>query len=89
MKQEKELKLANQLSKYPEVLLASANQYEPHQMVYYLKELANDFHSFYDTHKIIGEEDAIFRARIALSCAVKQVIYNGLELLGVTAPESM
>lgn len=87
--EEKELKIANQLSKYPEILQSAATQYEPHQLVYYLKELANDFHGFYDTHKIFGEENSVLMARLALCCAVRQVIYNGLELLGVSAPESM
>ena len=58
-------------------------------MATYLRELAGDFHSYYNAHKILLDDPATRAARIALSEAVRQVIANGLDLLGVSAPESM
>jgi len=85
--------LITRLSQYPEVLLKAATQHEPHQLVYYLKELANDLHTYYDTDDkrivIVNEDAALRNARLCLISAVKQVIHNGLSLLGVSAPESM
>lgn len=88
-----EYQLITRLSQYPEVLLKAATQHEPHQLVYYLKELANDLHTYYDTDDkrivIVNEDAALRNARLCLISAVKQVIHNGLSLLGVSAPESM
>jgi len=81
--------LAIQLAKYPEVVEKAAINAEPHLLVHYLRELANQFHTYYNAHQFIVENDAIRNARLNLVCAVRQVIYNGLDLLGVSAPESM
>jgi len=81
--------ILNRLARYPEVIEAAATQHEPHQVVHYLRELANDFHTYYNAHQFIVEDDTLRDARICLIHAVKQVIANGLGLLGVTAPESM
>ena len=62
---------------------------EPHQVATYLRELAGDFHTWYNAHKMLVEDQAQRDARIALSQAVRQVIANGLDLLGVSAPQSM
>lgn len=77
------------LSRYPEVLSGSAEQFEPHTLAHYLRELAGDFHTYYNAHKMLGEDSQLRDARLALSVAVQQVLRNGLHLLGVTAPEEM
>lgn len=77
------------LSRYPEILKSAAEQFEPHALAHYLRELAGDFHTYYNAHKMLGEETAVRDARITLACAVQQVLRNGLTLLGVSAPEEM
>ena len=62
---------------------------EPHLMVHYLRELANQFHAYYNAHQFIVDDAAIRNARLNLISATSQVIHNGLKLLGVSAPESM
>jgi len=89
LNQNHETALLTQLSRYPEVIEAAANQHEPHQLVHYLRELATDFHTYYNAHQFIVEDDALRNARICLINAVKQVTVNGLGLLGISAPESM
>jgi arginyl-tRNA synthetase len=81
--------ILTKLSRYPEIIESAATQHEPHQLVHYLRELANDFHTYYNAHQFIVEDDALRNARICLIHAVKQVISNGLGLLGVSAPDSM
>ncbi len=85
----KEQEILMKLSMYPEVLQKAALNYEPHNLVYYLKELSNDFHTYYETHRIMDMPDAVMSARLCLCLAIQQIIANGLNLLGVTAPESM
>jgi arginyl-tRNA synthetase len=77
------------LSRYPEVLEAAALNHEPHQMAHYLRELANGFHAYYNEHRVLVDDAALRDARLNLSLAVRQVIRNGLNLLGVSAPEAM
>ncbi len=84
-----ETDLSIQLAKYPEVVEKAAINAEPHLLVHYLRELANQFHTYYNAHQFIVEDDAIRNARLNLISATRQVIYNGLHLLGVSAPESM
>jgi arginyl-tRNA synthetase len=84
-----EIKLLTILARYPEVIENAAQAYEPHQLVYYLKELANDFHSYYNTSQFLIDDDATRNARLTLISATKQVIKNGLSLLGVSSPEEM
>ena len=84
-----EEKLITTLSRYPEIIQAAATEYEPHQVAYYLKELANEFHSYYNSCKFIVDTDELRNARLNLICASKQVIANGLGILGVSAPEQM
>ncbi|MDH5181649.1 MAG: arginine--tRNA ligase [Gammaproteobacteria bacterium] len=79
----------SKLDQYAEVVENAALNHEPHQLVHYLRELANDFHSWYNAHKVIIDESDLRDARLALSQAVRQVTANGLKLLGVSAPESM
>lgn len=77
------------LSRYPEVLEAAALNHEPHAVAHYLRELATDFHTYYNAHQFLAESDALRDARINLIMAARHVIRNGLSLLGVSAPESM
>jgi arginyl-tRNA synthetase len=77
------------LARYPEVVEAAALNHEPHQLAQYLRELANAFHSYYNEHRVLVSEDGLRDARLNLSLATRQVIRNGLGLLGVAAPEAM
>lgn len=77
------------LSRYPEVVEAAALSHEPHQLAHYLRELANAFHGYYNECRVLVAEDELRDARINLSLATRQVIKNGLILLGVSAPETM
>lgn len=81
--------IAQQLSRYPSLLEKAAMNHEPHIIAHYLKELAGNFHAYYNAHKVLVEDPQLRNARIALCMAVKQVIANGLQLLGVSAPETM
>lgn len=84
-----ELDIITSLSKYPEIVESGARNHEPHQIAHYLRDLANDFHTYYNAHQFIVENDALRNARLSLILAVRQVIRNGLTILGVSAPESM
>ncbi len=84
-----EQSLLSHLARYPEVIEIAAKAYEPHQVAYYLRELANEFHSYYNAHKLIIEDAPLRNARLSLSLAVQQVLRNGLALLGVSAPNKM
>ncbi len=81
--------LLTALSRYPEVVEAAALTHEPHQLAHYLRELANAFHAYYNEHRVLVPDDALRDARLNLSLATRQVIKNGLHLLGVSAPEVM
>jgi arginyl-tRNA synthetase len=81
--------LIERLARYPEVLEAAATAREPHQVAYYLRELAYDFHTYYGAHTFLVDDAAVRDARLNLIVATRQVIANGLKLLGVSAPESM
>jgi arginyl-tRNA synthetase len=85
----RELALAARLGDFPDVLAAAADELAPHQIAFYLRELAGEFHSYYNSVRVLVPEEAVRRARLALSAAVRQVIANGLGLLGVSAPEKM
>lgn len=86
---DEERDLANLMARYPEVVSAAAEQLEPHHLTHYLRELAGQFHTYYNSHKVLGDDPALRDARVTLSLAVQQVIANGLGLLGVSAPQSM
>ncbi|MFK5970400.1 MAG: arginine--tRNA ligase [Candidatus Marithrix sp.] len=77
------------LARYPEVIEMAALAYEPHQLTYYLRDLAQNFHSFYDTNKILISDNKLRDARLSLIVAVRQVLQNGLTIIGVSAPEVM
>ena len=84
-----ELELLATLARYAEVIESAALVYEPHQLAYYLKDLANNFHGYYNSSQFLVEDDAMRNARLSLIDACKQVIVNGLTILGVSAPEVM
>jgi len=86
---EHEERLIKELNRYQEILKNSARDYEPHVLAYYLKDLAGTFHSYYNSCEFITEDDHVRNARLTLISAVKQIIFNGLSILGVSAPESM
>jgi arginyl-tRNA synthetase len=89
LEEEQEKSLLRRLDQYPEVVAAAAANSEPHNVANYLRELAGDFHTWYNAHKMLVEEPRQRNARVALCQAVRQVIANGLGLLGVSAPEAM
>ncbi|MGD2118756.1 MAG: arginine--tRNA ligase [Chromatiales bacterium] len=81
--------LLKNLSRYPEVVEAAALNEEPHQLTHYLRELANEFHSYYNSFQFLVDDDRLRDARIKLILSVREVLRNGLNLIGVSAPESM
>lgn len=86
---ESEKELIVKLGRYPEVVKRSATNHEPHNIATYLRELAGDFHAWYNSEKTLVDDEALRNARLTLAEAVRQVIANGLGLLGVSAPEEM
>lgn len=84
-----ELALISLMSRYPEVIEIAARTCEPHQVAYYLRELANGLHSYYNAVQLLCEQEELRSARLCLLKAVRQVLRNGVQLLGVSAPESM
>jgi arginyl-tRNA synthetase len=84
-----ELQLIKRVSAFPEVIRQCAAQRAPHTLVHYLRDLANDFHTNYSAHQFIVEDAGLRNARLDLALATQTVIRNGLELLGVSAPDTM
>ena len=78
-----------ELARYPEVLTAAATDFAPHDITFYLRELAASYHSYYDAERILAEDPKVRLARLALVAATAQVLKNGLRILGVSAPEHM
>jgi arginyl-tRNA synthetase len=83
------LNLMLQLARYPEVLSAAATDFAPHDVTFYLRELAAAYHSYYDSERILVDDDRLKAARLALVAACAQVLHNGLAVLGVSAPQKM
>jgi arginyl-tRNA synthetase len=86
---EREAALMQRLAEFPELLATAAREHAPHSVAFYLRELAGEFHSYYNAERILVEDEAARTARLALCAAVRQVLANGLALLGVGAPERM
>ncbi len=78
-----------QLAKYPEMLSAAAADFAPHDVTFYLRDLAASYHSYYDAERILVDDETVKRARLALVAATAQVLHNGLAVLGVSAPQKM
>ena len=84
-----ELAVAAKLGEFPELIESAAKELAPHMVAFYLKDLAACFHSYYNAERMLVEDVALKEARIALAVAVRQVIRNGLAILGVSCPLSM
>ncbi|HRE16509.1 MAG TPA: arginine--tRNA ligase, partial [Rhodocyclaceae bacterium] len=85
----RELALANRLGEYPEVIETAARDLAPHQIAFYLKDLAADFHTWYNAERMLIDDIALRDARVAMAAAVRQVIRSGMAILGVSCPASM
>ena len=83
------LSLMLELAKYPEMLREAATDFAPHDVTFYLRELAATYHSYYDAERILVDDEAVRNARLALVAATAQVLHNGLAVLGVSAPRKM
>jgi arginyl-tRNA synthetase len=77
------------LAKYPEMLTSAANDFAPHDVTFYLRDLASLYHSYYDAERILVDDETVKQARLALVAATAQVLRNGLKVLGVSAPQKM
>ena len=77
------------LAKYPEMLTSAAHDFAPHDVTFYLRDLASLYHSYYDAERILVDDEAVKQARLALVAATAQVLHNGLKVLGVSAPTKM
>ncbi len=77
------------LARYPEMLSSAATDFSPHDVTFYLRELASAYHSYYDAERILVDDEAVKKARLALVAATAQVLHNGLAVLGVSAPQKM
>jgi arginyl-tRNA synthetase len=89
LESEYEKTLLQRLIDYPQVIESAAEDLAPHLVAFYLKDLAADFHSYYNASRFLVEDEGVKLARLALIAAVAQVMRNGLKLLGVSAPEKM
>jgi arginyl-tRNA synthetase len=78
-----------QLAKYPDMLTAAARDFAPHDVTFYLRDLAASYHSYYDAERILVDDESVKKARLALVAATAQAIRNGLQVLGVSAPAKM
>jgi arginyl-tRNA synthetase len=81
--------LMRRLSEFPNMLAEAAKELTPHATAFYLRDLAGDFHSFYNSDRVLVDDESLKLARLALLSATRQVLANGLDLLGVQAPEKM
>ena len=84
-----ELSLLQKLIDYPEIVEVAAKELSPHLIAFYLRELAGEFHSYYNATRFLVPETPLRLSRLGLIAAIRQVLINGLELLGVSAPEKM
>ncbi|MDP2133607.1 MAG: DALR anticodon-binding domain-containing protein, partial [Sulfuritalea sp.] len=89
LQHEREFALCARLAEFPELIQQAARDYAPHALAFYLKDLAGDFHSWYNAERVLVEDRATREARLALALATRQVLQNGLSLLGVSQPVSM
>ncbi len=86
---DEEREILKTLHLFPEVIEGAAINWEPHRLVYYLQDLASRFHGYYNKHRFLSDDRPLSAARLRLAGAVRTVLANGLNLLGVSAPESM
>jgi len=89
LQHEREYALCARLAEFPELIQVAARDYAPHALAFYLKDLAGDFHGWYNAERVLVDDQATRQARLALALATRQVLQNGLSLLGVSQPVSM
>jgi arginyl-tRNA synthetase len=89
LENERELALCARLAAFPELVQGAAADYAPHQIAFYVKDLAGEFHSWYNAERMLVDDAGLRLARLALAAAVRQVLASALALLGVSAPQSM
>jgi len=85
----RELELMMQLAVYPDMLRQAAQDLTPHDVAFYLRQLASSFHAYYNAERVLVDDAALKRARLALLLAVRQVLHNALSVLGVSSPQRM
>ena len=83
------LALGQRLAEFPEMLAQAANELAPHAVAFYLRDLAGDFHAFYNADRVLVDDEPVKLARLALLAATRQVLRNGLAVIGVSAPQRM
>jgi len=81
--------LVTTLARYPEIVAIAADKYEPHLIAYYLRDLATQLHSYYNSCRFLDTQPEVRDARLRLLSATRQTLVNGLQLLGVSAPQTM
>ena len=81
--------LLRRLAEFPELLTEAAAELAPHTLAFYLRDLAGDFHTFYNADRVLVDDQNLKAARLALLLATRQVLQNGLKVLGVSAPAKM
>ncbi|KAI3594454.1 Arginyl-tRNA synthetase [Cupriavidus sp. U2] len=81
--------LGRRLAEFPDMLAAAAGELAPHAVAFYLRDLAGDFHAFYNADRVLVDDETVKRARLALLAATRQVLKNGLAVIGVSAPQRM
>ena len=86
---ERAMALLQKLAEYPDMLTHAADELAPHAVAFYLRDLAGEFHSFYNAERVLVDDEAQRNARIALLAATRQVLANGLAVIGVSAPAKM
>ncbi|MGM0417365.1 MAG: arginine--tRNA ligase [Thermodesulfobacteriota bacterium] len=89
LQEKEETELIKSVMKYKEAVMAAGVEKQPHKITYYLMELAGSFHSYYNMHKVLTDDKELMQARLYLVKAVKMTVKNGLNLLGISAPEKM
>ena len=86
---DREVEIQKMLRQYPDLIKRAALSSEPHLICYYLRDLASSFHSYYNSEKFLIDDKNLMKSRLFLLCGVKQVVHNGLSILGINAPEEM
>lgn len=89
LQEPEEMEILKTMSQFPAMIENAALELAPHKVIFYLLDLAGQFHSFYNKHKVVGDDLALSRARLCLISALRQVFRNGLDIVGLTAPEKM
>ena len=84
-----ELALLQKIIDFPDTVEAAAKEFSPHLIAFYLRELASEFHSYYNSTRFLVPELPLLHARLALIASIRQILNNGLKLLGVSAPDKM